>query len=117
MSDSGDELMQRIARAGARLDPGLSDRDVERLVAGGLGRRRRRTARRLALGGAVAAMAIAAFTLRGLHPGWTAAVAPPAPSGSRAVGRDPGERPPLVFADGSRADLKPTANGTTAGRG
>jgi len=41
------ELMRQIARAGARIDLPLSDRDVERLVAGGLRRRQQRTARRL----------------------------------------------------------------------
>jgi transmembrane sensor len=46
------DLMQQIANAGARMDTGLSDRDVERLVAGGGRRRRRRRLRRLALAGA-----------------------------------------------------------------
>jgi transmembrane sensor len=59
MSD-GQNLMRQIARAGARMDPALSDRDVERLVAGAHQRRRRRKVRRIALaGGAVGALAFA----------------------------------------------------------
>jgi transmembrane sensor len=57
MTDPQD-LMQQIANAGARIDPGLSDRDVDRLV-GGVGRRRhRRTARRIALASATAVCAV-----------------------------------------------------------
>ena len=67
MTDHQD-LMQQIASAGARMDPGLSDRDVDRLV-GGVGRRRRRRAwRRLALvsGAAVCMVLVAAVHLRWL---------------------------------------------------
>jgi len=55
MSD-GQDLMRRIAGAGGRIDPGLSDREVERLVAGARRRRQRRARMRraaLAVGAAV----------------------------------------------------------------
>jgi transmembrane sensor len=57
MTDSQD-LMQQIANAGARMDPGLSDRDVDHLVEGVGRRRRRRASRRIALASAAAACAI-----------------------------------------------------------
>jgi transmembrane sensor len=57
MTDPQD-LMQQIANAGARMDPGLSDRDVDRLVEGVGRRRRRRTLRRIALAGAAAACVV-----------------------------------------------------------
>jgi len=47
MAERGD-LLQRVGRVGAQIDPGLSDRDVERLVAGGRARRVRRVRTRLA---------------------------------------------------------------------
>jgi transmembrane sensor len=60
----GQDLMQQIANAGARIDPALSDRDVERLIAGGLRRRRRRRTGRMALAAGVAcAMALTATVL------------------------------------------------------
>jgi len=46
---SGEDLMQRIANAGARMDPGLSNWDVERLVAGARQRRQFGRTRRLFL--------------------------------------------------------------------
>ena len=49
MADSND-LLRRIARVGADIDPGLSDRDVERLVEGARRRRRRRTVTRVGAG-------------------------------------------------------------------
>jgi transmembrane sensor len=58
MSESP-ELLQRIARAGAALDPDLTDRDVERVVQGAARRRRRRTGTRAAL----AATALGAFAV------------------------------------------------------
>jgi len=98
MSEKGD-LLQRVGRVAARIDPGLSDRDVERLVAGAWTRRTRRT--RLRVAGLVVAVAAG---------GWFA-VAQRRPAGdlSREVG------PPTVatsagtmgrpfrFADGSIA--------------
>ncbi len=56
---SGQDLMRQIASAGARMDPGLSGRDVERLVAGARQRRQRHRARRVAFaGGATCALAV-----------------------------------------------------------
>lgn len=53
------DLMQQIASAGTRMDPGLSDRDVERLVAGSHSRLRRRTVRRfVGLGVAMTVLAV-----------------------------------------------------------
>jgi transmembrane sensor len=52
-----DDLMRRIARVGADIDPGLSDRDVERLVEGARLRRRRRTVARVAVGTVAAGVA------------------------------------------------------------
>ncbi len=52
-----DNVLHKIAQAGGRMDPGLSDRDVERLVTGAAKRRRLRRARRLAGGTALAAIA------------------------------------------------------------
>ena len=49
MADSR-RLLERIAGAAARMDPGLSDPDIDRLVAGARGRRRRRAVRRIAVG-------------------------------------------------------------------
>lgn len=60
MSDD-QELMQRIACAGAHIDPGLSDRDVERLVAGSRRRRQRRTAVRLACAALASCSGVAAL--------------------------------------------------------
>jgi transmembrane sensor len=45
----GQDLLRQIASAGARLDPRLSDRDVERVVEGAHRRLRRRAIRRVAL--------------------------------------------------------------------
>jgi transmembrane sensor len=45
MNDAKD-LLQRLGRVGARIAPELTDRDIERLVDGGLRRRRRKTVAR-----------------------------------------------------------------------
>jgi transmembrane sensor len=50
----GQDLMRQISNAGSSMDPALSDRDVERLVAGASRRRRRLRMRRLAFAGATA---------------------------------------------------------------
>ena len=56
---SGHDLMRRIAAAGARVDPGLSSRDVERVVVGALQGCQRRRARRVAFtAGAVCALTV-----------------------------------------------------------
>jgi transmembrane sensor len=60
---SSQDLMRRIASAGARMDPGLSGRAVERLIAGARQRRRRRRARRMALAGVGACALVAALVM------------------------------------------------------
>ena len=65
---SGEDLMQRIAHAGARMDPGLSNWDVERLVAGARKRRQAGRARRIALttvGAAFAGVLVLVLLVRG----------------------------------------------------
>ncbi len=60
----GEDLFRRIADAGRRIDPRLSDRDVERLVAGARRRRERReTMRRAVLAAGVATGLIVSGTL------------------------------------------------------
>ena len=64
---SGQDLMQRIALAGARMDPGLSNWDVERLVAGARQRRQSGRSRRVALtvGAAFAGVLVLVLLVRG----------------------------------------------------
>jgi transmembrane sensor len=66
------DLMRRISSAGERVDPGLSDRDVERLVAGARRQRQRRASTRravLAAGAAVSVVLVGALVVhRGWHP-------------------------------------------------
>ena len=67
----GEELMRRIASAGRRVDPGLSDRDVERLVAGARRQRERRRAttfRAVLAVGAAAGVVIAGALI--VHRAW-----------------------------------------------
>jgi transmembrane sensor len=82
----GQDLLRQIANAGARLDPGLSDRDVDRVVQGAHRRLRRRAVRRVALLTVPAVAALATFV-------WLAA----------------GSRPeaPLVRAPESRSSTRP----------
>lgn len=61
MSDDRD-LFRQLAQAGARMDPGLSDRDVERLITGAAKRRRQRRTRRMLLAGMTSVAAIIALT-------------------------------------------------------
>jgi len=64
MSDPRD-LLQRIARVGAEIDPALTDRDVERLVTGARARaRRRRLARGVLIVAAGGIATMIAFALR-----------------------------------------------------
>jgi transmembrane sensor len=88
------ELMQRIARVGASIDPDLSDRDVERLVEGARRRRRRRTIWRVGLS-AVGAGVAAAVVAMGP---WARQV----PVGG-ATARAPAAAVPLRLSDGSVA--------------
>jgi transmembrane sensor len=90
MSESP-ELMRRIARAAATLDPDLTDRDVERVVQGAARRRRRRTGTRAAL----AATALGAAALAVVH--FVPQPVPPAPKIASAMGA------PLRLRDGSLA--------------
>jgi transmembrane sensor len=98
MADSREnDLMRRIGRAGAEIDPGLTDRDVERLVDGARLRRRRRRVGRVALGaiaGGVAAIA-AVVIIQGRRP------LPEAPAGGSLAVAPAGRE--LRLADGSLA--------------
>ena len=106
MSESPD-LLRRIARVGAEIDPALSDRDVERLVAGGRARARRRQLARTALVCAAAGAAAVIFVLRrpidGSHA--TAPTLATAPKGIAppAAEKTPARAAPLRLADGSVA--------------
>lgn len=60
MSDDRD-LFRQLAQAGARMDPGLSDRDVERLIAGATKRRRQRRTRRVLFAGMTSLAAVVAL--------------------------------------------------------
>jgi transmembrane sensor len=95
------ELMRQIARAGARIAVPLSDRDVERLVAGGLRRRQQRTARRLVAAGAASlclATVAAVVLVERPSSSPTMQVAAPAPSRPAAQSRGI-----LRLVDGSTA--------------
>jgi transmembrane sensor len=103
MSDAAD-LAQRIERAAARIDPRLSDHDIERLVIATRMRGRRRAVKRI--GWSVGALAVAAVALvmlgRGGKLPWSWArggtVAEQTPS---SAGPTAGH--PVRFADGSLA--------------
>ena len=111
---SGQDLMGQIASAGARMDPGLSSRDVERLVAGARQRRQRRRAWRalLAAGGACALaltlVMIVHRKLRSPHPELTAKPKPALIAQPQAS-LSPVANPILRLTDGSTAiALDPT---------
>jgi len=96
------ELMTQIASAGARIKPALTERDVDRVVAGVLQRRRRGERQKVVRGGALALVAlvgtgVVALRRPHLEPA-TPASAPP--TATRLV---PAEPSALRFADGSRA--------------
>lgn len=103
MTDRQD-LLQQIASAGARMDPGLSDRDVDRLVEGGRRRRRRLVVRRALLLGATASTALVVAALLAQQP---VAPAGPAASGSAKPSVPPAPTSAadrsLRLADGSTA--------------
>ena len=104
MADSND-LLRRIARVGADIDPALSDRDVERLVEGARRRRQRRTVTRVGAGTLAAGIATLAVAVL-LHerrptppaPADVAVAGAPAPAAAAA-----GATAPLRLADGSVA--------------
>jgi transmembrane sensor len=93
------DLMQRIARAGSRIDARLSDDDVERLIEGSRQRRRRKTVVRA--GFAAAVVGATAIAVLRLGSGPTAPPSANDPTGSRA-GAAPSPRV-LRLADGSGA--------------
>jgi transmembrane sensor len=99
MADDRD-LIRQIAQAGARMDPGLSDRDVERLVMGAVKRRRQRRMRRAGLAGmvALAGSFALAHTLRAPTP-----ASAPAPLAKAAPAPAPIDLHTLRLADGSTA--------------
>ena len=94
MADSND-LLRRIARVGADIDPALSDRDVERLVEGARRRRQRRTVTRVGAGTLAAGIATLAVAVV-LHerrptppaPADVAVAVAPAPAAAPAAARD-----------------------------
>ena len=99
MADAND-LMRRIARVGADIDPALTDRDVERLVEGARVRRRRRTVARVGLGAmAAGAAAIAAVVVMHGRPPGLPGVSAPGGVATPAVAAPA----PLRLADGSVA--------------
>jgi transmembrane sensor len=129
MTDSQD-LLRQIADAGARLDPKLSDRDVDRLVEGARLRRRRRNLRRAGLLTATAvAVVCLTWLTRDIDPAKplvqtlrSRPSTPPAPSspaservlrladGSLVTPLDPGSRI-SVTADSSRSTEMLLAHG------
>jgi len=119
MSDVRCELLRRIERVSAEIDPGLSDRDVERLVAGARRLGTRRAARRVAAGLAVLSLALGVVATSGGLP-WRArrptsasladhAPEPPAaerptpPAAARAIGSSASRTRTVRFPDGSVA--------------
>jgi transmembrane sensor len=94
------DLEDRIRGAGAHIDPGLSDRDVDRLVEGARQRGRRRKLRRAGLTGAVGLAAV----LLGIHYRSHLAgqpIPPSAPTVAEQLSGDPAGT--LRLRDGSRA--------------
>jgi transmembrane sensor len=108
---SGQDLMERIANAGARMDPGLSGRDVERIVVGARLRCRRRRMGRVALVAGATCASVVAVLLMALH-------GHESPSAERAAKqlaaplqspKAPVANPTVRLADGSTATaLDPT---------
>jgi transmembrane sensor len=101
-------LMDRIARASARIDPGLSDRDFERLTAGAHRRRRGRTVKRvIAVAGAIGVSLFALFALRAPRTASTIATgagsSPTVRPVASAAREAPSPSPTLRLADGSSA--------------
>lgn len=99
--DDGQDLMRRIASAGRRIDPSLSDRDVERLVAGA---RRRRERRAIMLRAVLAAGATAALALTGALVVHRARYAPEAELAAAPQGVPPADTKRILrLPDGSTA--------------
>jgi transmembrane sensor len=100
MAESKD-LIQRIVRATARIDPGLTERDVDRLVHGVHRRKRRRTAQRVCAGAIAGGLGALLLVRVGRWP------APAVPAASGMSGMDVASAnpfgPPLRLDDGSVA--------------
>ena len=105
MQRNGDRLLRRVERMGAAIDPALSDRDVERLIAGARRLRRRRVAVRVTLGALAAGAGALAIAWRlGAGPASPPAVAErPAAVAPASAPVTPPEGRPLRFSDGSLA--------------
>jgi transmembrane sensor len=96
-----DVLGQRLARVGARIDPALTDGDVERLIEGARQLRRRRAVARVGLA-AAAACAVALALVGGLRRGGAPPSAGMAEGGVPGVGTaTSGSLGVLRLADGS----------------
>lgn len=95
----GRDLMQRIAAAGGRMDAGLSDRDVERLVTGARRRRERRATllRAVIAAGATTSLVLAvALTIHQTR-------RRPAPESARPAPSAPDPAQVVRLSDGSTA--------------
>ncbi len=112
MVDSSD-LMRRIERAGSAMDPGLTDRDVERIVHAASRRRRRRAIIRAAFAAtALAVVALVAVRFAPRH-GWSTAPEVAAKGdgrlrlgdGSLATPIEPGSTLTLLAESSERVDL------------
>jgi transmembrane sensor len=108
---SGQDLMERIANASARMDPGLSARDVERIVVGARLRRRRRRMGRMALAAGATCASAVVLVVMALHGRESPSVERAAKQLSAPLQRPklPAANPTVRLADGSTATaLDPT---------
>jgi transmembrane sensor len=99
MSSSHD-LMRRIASAGARMDPGLSGRAIERLIAGARQRGRRRRARRWAAAGVGACALVLMLVVTAIR---TQGAAPRGLAATSRASSSAVDRGAVRLADGSTA--------------
>jgi len=117
MSDTTTELMAQIASAGARIKPALSERDVDRVVAGVLQRQRRRARQKVVQGGALALVALVGTGVLALRRAPIEPTAPPSPPPTATL-LAPADPSALRFADGSRATpLDPSTQMTVRTKG
>ena len=94
------DLTRRIGSAGAHIDPGLSDRDIERLIEGARGRRHRRNLRRAGLVGVIGLGVVFVGFLYGTHP----VTKPVLPSPPALAKQSPSAPPGAIrLGDGSLA--------------
>jgi transmembrane sensor len=107
-----EDLMERIARAGARVDPGLSDEDVDRLVRGASSRSGRRAVRHGAAAMVVLGASVAgALLLRGT----TVPIRDGAGTAQPSVRSTPAEPQPSVRS--TAAEPQPSVRPTRAAPG